>query len=146
MAVTRDTPYGGGNFLVGIGDHDPRRAAAGFSDVIFPPFTHGGPARPDGGSPTREIDDTQAPRLVLRRASAGDLDLYRWWDEGRRDARPARRTVTVHLLAEDHETVVLTWRFHGARPLSLSYSPLDAVNGGLVIESIELAFDRVEMT
>ncbi len=145
MAVRRDTPYGGGNFLVAIGDQDPRRAAAGFSEVIFPAFTYDGPTRPDGGSPTRDPDDSQLPRLVLRRGATGDLDLYTWWDEGRRDSRPPRRTITVHLLAEDHETVAMTWRFHDARPVSLSYSPLNAVDAGLLIETIELAFERVEM-
>lgn len=145
MAVTRETPYAGANFLVEIGDRDSRGRGAGFSEVIFPPFVHGGQTRSDGGSPGRDVDDTHAPRLVLRRGASGDLDLYRWWDERRRDPRSPRRTVTVHLLAEDHESVVLTWRFVDARPVGLSYSPLNAVDGGLVIETIELAFDRVEM-
>lgn len=145
MAVRRDTPCGGGNFLVAIGDRDPQAPSAGFSEVIFPPFSDGATSRPDGGATTRDAIDAQAPRLVLRRAATGDLDLYRWWDEGRRDGRPARRTVVVQLLAEDHETVVLTWQFHGARPIALGYSPLNAVDGALVIESIELAFEHVEM-
>jgi phage tail-like protein len=145
MAVTRDTPYGGGNFLVELGDRDARGRSAGFAEVVFPPFVHGGPRRPDGGAPTRDVDDALAPRLVLRRGVTGDLDLYRWWDERRRDPRAPRRTVTVHLLAEDHESVVLTWRFHEARPVSLSYSPLNAVDGGLVVETIELVFEHVEM-
>lgn len=145
MAVRRDTPYSGANFLVEIGDRDPRAIAAGFSEVIFPTFTYDGPARPDGGSPTRDPDDAQLPRLMLRRGLTGDLDLYRWWNEGRRDGRPPRRTVTVHLLAEDHETVAMTWRFHAARPVALSYSPLNAVDGGMVVESIELVYEHVEL-
>ena len=39
----------------------------------------------------------------------------------------------------------MTWRFRNARPVSLAYSPLDALGTGVLMETIELAFDRVEM-
>jgi hypothetical protein len=39
----------------------------------------------------------------------------------------------------------MTWRFRNARPVSLHYSPLQAMQGGAVIETLELAFDTVEM-
>ena len=45
----------------------------------------------------------------------------------------------------DMRTVVLTWRFRNARPVRLSYSPLRALDGGVLMETIELAFDGVEM-
>jgi phage tail-like protein len=144
MAVRRDAPYGAGNFLVEIGDRDPRAAAAGFAEVILPPFTYGTPGRPEGGTPGREADDGP-PRLVLRRGATGDLDLYQWWDEGRRQGRPTRRLVTVRLLADDHDTVVMTWRFHGASPVRLSYSPLRAIDGGVLMETLELEFERVDV-
>jgi hypothetical protein len=52
----------------------------------------------------------------------------------------------VQLLGEDHATVVLTWRFLRARPVSLSYSPLRALDDGILIETVELEFDAVEMS
>ena len=51
----------------------------------------------------------------------------------------------VQLLAEDHPTVVFTWRFRHARPVSLSYSPLRALDGGVLIETLEIEYDRVEV-
>jgi hypothetical protein len=39
----------------------------------------------------------------------------------------------------------MTWRFSGARPVRLAYSPLRANAAEIVIETLELAFDRVQM-
>ncbi len=92
-------------------------------------------------------DDLASRVLVLRRGVTGSLDLYKWWDEARRAPARATRTVTVQLLGEDHTGVVLTWRFLRAYPVSVSYSPLRTMDaGGILMESIELAFDTVEMS
>jgi phage tail-like protein len=147
MAVMRERPYSGAHFLVAIGEGDGRSAAEGFAEVVFPPFVlphaHEGAT---GATPVEGLGEPSASRLVLRRGMAGSLDLYRWWDESRRAAAPPTRTVTIALLADDHETVVLTWRFRRAYPVSVSYSPLRAVEGGIVMETVELAFDRVDMS
>ncbi len=134
---TQDTPLTGGAFLVSIGDQDGRDASAGFADVVFPPFEHPReretPAHPDSA------------RLVLRRGATGRLDLYEWWDAGRGEKAPPTRSVTIQLLAPDQRTVVMTWRFLRAYPVTLSYSPLAAMSGAVVMEQVTLAFDRVEM-
>ena len=134
-AAVRDRPCTGANFLVSLGSGDARTASAGFSEVIFPTFT------------TEAEQSAAAPvqSLVLKRGVSGGLDLYAWWDKARRGKAPQRRTVKVELLAEDQRTVVLTWRFFNTRPLSLAYSPLNALEGGVVIETLELAFERMEM-
>jgi hypothetical protein len=151
MAEMRhDRPHGSAHFLVEIGRANARSAEAGFFEVIFPPFVAGDGATGkraemaggDGGSGA-----TAAERhLVLRRGATGALDLYAWWDAARRGGAPRRRVVTVKLLADDLRSVVLTWRFRNARPVRLSYSPLRALDGGVLMETIELAFDDVEMT
>ncbi len=129
----RDRPCGGANFLVGFGAGDARAASAGFSEVIFPTFTLE-PGDPGAGQ-----------SLVLKRGVTGSLDLYAWWNKARRGKAPQRRSVKVELLGEDQTSVVLTWHFRNARPVSLSYSPLNALEGSIVIETLELAFDRMEM-
>jgi hypothetical protein len=53
--------------------------------------------------------------------------------------------MNVKLLAEDHATVVWTWRFRNVRPVSLAYSPLNALENAVLMETIELTFDGVEM-
>lgn len=137
MDDTRDQPYPGNRFLVSIGEQDGRQAGAGFAEVVFPPFER---------DPERRLpDQARGATLVLRRGVTGQLDLYRWWDEARRDTTPPTRTVTVQLLAGDQRTVVMTWRFLRAYPVTLAYSPLNAMSDGIAMEQVTLAFDRVEL-
>ncbi len=147
MRAERERPYGNANFLVDLGHGDASGAGAGFCEVVFPQFRLA--AATASASPTTD-DEAPAgrggsPHLILRRGVTGALDLYAWWDKARRGKAPRQRTVKVALLAEDHASVVLTWTFRGARPVSLSYSPLNALQGTVLMETIELAFDAMEM-
>ena len=149
MAVMRDRPYANSNFLVDFGEGDSRSVAAGFAEVIFPQFTFDPPDRRPG-EPTRlpgdQAGDTAVGnRLVLKRGVIGALDLYTWWNNARHGKAPKKRTVRIELLGDDQRTVVLTWQFQNVHPVSLSYSPLRANEGGIVIETVELAFDSMEM-
>ena len=134
MAVMRERPYSGCNFLVSLGGNDARSLTAGFSEVVFPVF-HIDPGRSD--------EATQ--RLILKRGLIGSLDLFTWWNQANSGKAPRRRTVKIELLSEDQATVVMTWRFAGVRPMSLHYSPLQATHGGVVMETLELAFESMEM-
>lgn len=150
MAVMRDQPYGNSNFLVDLGVGDSRSVTAGFAEVIFPTFIvdqgehrQAEPMESEGAELT---DLTGGNRLILKRGVIGTLNLYAWWNKARRGKAPRRRTVKIELLNEDQSIVVLTWRFRNVCPVSLSYSPLRAVEGGIVIETLELTFDSMEMS
>ena len=150
MAEQRDRPHGNSNFVVEFGSGASRSGRTGFSEVVFPPFTIGARAGPRSApafsQPTAPAPiDAACQRLVLRRGVTGALDLYEWWDQARRGRAPPRRTMNVKLIADDRATVVWTWRFTNVRPVSLSYSPLRGVEGGVLMETIELSFDDVEM-
>ena len=155
MAEQRDRPHGNSNFVVEFGSGASRSGRTGFAEVIFPPFTideradqRRAPASSRPPAPTAGAAapiDAACQRLVLRRGVTGALDLYAWWDQARRGKAPPRRVMSVKLLAEDRATVVWTWRFRNVRPVSLSYSPLRGVDGGILMETIELAYDDVEM-
>jgi len=120
----------------------------GFLGVTFEPFTAG-----SGGE------------LRLTRAVTGDKALLAWVQmpvpvravrpavpvrglEGRGPAVPMRpqrvRTVTVTLLDGRHEPVA-RYVFEGAEPVSLALSPLDAVTGGILTETLTLRFAKVSM-
>jgi phage tail-like protein len=148
MAQQRDRPYGNANFLVDFGDGKAGSAAGGFSEVIFPVFS-AGPAAATTPAQTATKPEIAPPepsnRLILKRGFIGSLDLYAWWHKARDGRAPKRKTLQVKLLSEDHETVVATWRFREVRPVSLTYSPLLANEGGVLIETVEFAFDRMEM-
>jgi phage tail-like protein len=138
MAQLRDRPYGSANFLVDFGDGKSQSAVGGFSEVVFPSFDAQPPAAHDAA-------EVSSQRLLLRRGFIGLLDLYAWWHKARAGRAPKRKTLQVKLLAEDHETVVAVWRFREVRPVTLSYSPLLANEGGILIESVEFTFERMEM-
>jgi phage tail-like protein len=148
MAVLSERPYRNSNFLVDFGRGESGSPLAGFAEVIFPDFVVD---RPDGLPRLHRVPQpveagvAAANRLVLKRGVMGSLDLYTWWDEARKGTAPRQRTVKVELLGEDQSTVVLTWRFDNVRPVSLSYSPLRALEGGILMETLILEFDRMEM-
>jgi len=150
MAVTRDQPYSNSNFLVDFGWGDSRSVSMGFAEVIFPPFTVDNTGwRQDDPMAIQGIGTTKTAvdnHIILKRGLIGDLDLYNWWKKARRGKAPQRRTMKIELLSEDQSTVVLTWRFRNVRPVSLCYSPLRAIEGGIVVETVVLAFDSMEMS
>ena len=139
--VRNPQPLLGNRFRVDLGDG---KAARGFSEVIFPEFI------------ACRQDDA---RLVLRRAATGDLDVYRWWTAARDTpgASPIRpfarsprentvaRDVTIQLLPASGEESVMSWLFKSAEPVALGYTPLDANLPAILLESLTLAFERMEM-
>ena len=150
MAMIRDRPYTNSNFLVEFHDDAGTCMTAGFAEVIFPRFTAGHVApRRDGqkaSKSVRAVDAAGGNCLVLTRGQSGDLDLYAWWQNARRAGKAKRRTLKIELLNEDRSAVVLTWQFSGVYPVGLYYSPLRAMEAGIVMETVELAFTSVEMS
>ena len=122
-------PIQGSHFRVELGDGQ----ALGFSEVVFPPFE---------AARESTADAVPAP-VLLRRAVTGARALYAWWDEAR-GQRARLRTVTVTLLDAAGKPQ-LAWRFSGARPLWLGYSPLSATNAQLLTETLAFAFERMEL-
>jgi phage tail-like protein len=149
MAIRRDQPYPGMNFQVDLGTADASSAAAGVMSVHLPE------ARIDVLQYRDGTDKDTGPRhlqalsrytpLIVRRGYAGSLDWYDWWNQVRNGDLNARRTVTVALLTEDRSAVVTLWRFHNARPASWHVAALDALNGGTLMETLELVIDRMDV-
>lgn len=135
-------PYGGNHFAVrwtGAGAAPP----LGFLQVLLPPL----PVAADKPA-TVSLRDTAFPpagHLVLRRAFDGQLELQQWWQRVRSGRLRAPRTVTVQLLDAQHDEPVLQWRFRGARPVSLAWSPLDAMAPALLIETLLLSFEQADI-
>jgi phage tail-like protein len=123
--MARSEPVSGHDFDVDLGDG----SQSAFVSVVFPEF------RVDG--------DGQGP-LVLRRALSEDRELQKWWSEGRETSSLARN-IAVTLVKGAERAPVLRWRFIDARPVSLGYSPLDAMHSALVFEVLTLSFERVEI-
>jgi len=79
----------------------------------------------------------QFDALVIRRGLTRSTDWYSWWDQARRSTRAQRRDVQVVLL-DSNGSVALRWIFPDAVPVSYALSPLNALVGAAMIESLEL--------
>ncbi len=136
----RDRPLLNTNFTVTLEPPDSVSLSIGFCEVILPELSVRRPAKATAADSVAIV-----PRLVLRRGFDGATDLRDWWRDTRRRKTPRPWTVTVCLLAEDCRTVVAIWVFTGARPVSLAYSPLHASEPTVLIETVALEFDDVEL-
>ena len=152
--MARDTPQAptrphlNAHFIVDLGRGDARAPDVGFCEVVFPEFRIGPAERVKrGGPPVVPAPPTESHsrHLILRRGVTGSRDLYEWWDQVRQGGARQSRTVTVRLMTPDLSRAVLTWRFYKARPVCLSYAPLNALQATVLIESVELEFDKMEM-
>ena len=149
MAVQRDRPYPGFNFIVDLGIGHTDGPEAGFSEVVFPEFAldvieyRSGNAKENGVVKLTGLE--RHGNVVLKRGVAGSLSLYQWWNQARNGDQGAARTVVIQLQNEDHSAVVLTWKLLRARPVKLLYAGLKAAGQELAVEHLELAFERIEM-
>jgi len=88
---------------------------------------------------------TEYTNLILRRGVLGALDWYDWWNQVRNGDQGAVRNVVIQLQDEARTGPVLTWKFLHARPVGHQYSPLIGQGPDVLIESLEIAFERVEI-
>lgn len=80
------------------------------------------------------------PPVVLRRGLvAGDNDFFLWIDSAR-FGTVARRDVTIRLLNERHEPVVV-WKLRNAFPSRLDYGPLLALGSEVAVETLTLVHE-----
>jgi phage tail-like protein len=98
----------------------------------------------DGSSP--EYVKTKMPgmqkfsNITLKRGTfRGDNDFYAWWNTVALNTIE-RRNVTISLLNENHEPVVV-WKIKNAWPIKVQSTDLKADGNEVAIESIELVHE-----
>ncbi|MEP7346104.1 MAG: phage tail protein [Gemmatimonadaceae bacterium] len=149
MAVLRERPYTNFNFLVDLGSGVTDGPDAGFEEVILPEVWldvieyRNGNERENSVRKLTGLD--HVGNIVLRRGVIGSLSLYQWYNDIRNGNQAALRTVTIQLQSEDHTEVVQVWRLLRARLVRLKWGPLNGKGKDVVLESAELACERLEM-
>ncbi len=147
MAVLRDKPYPGFNFVVDLGDGLSDGPAAGFAEVggiaceIGVIEYRNGNARDN--SVTKLTGLHKVSDVRFRRGLIGALNLFTWLDQIRNGDANAARTVTVTLLNEAREPVQ-TWKLLRARIVKHTSGPFDARSGDVAMEEMVLAYERLE--
>jgi phage tail-like protein len=149
MAVLRDRPYAQFNFLVDLGTGQTDGPQAGFQecseigmsvDVIE--YRNGN----EKENSVRKITGlNKATDVTLKRGVIGSLDLYQWLNDIRNGDQGAVRTVLIHLMNEDHTTVVQTWRLLRARIIKHVSGPFNAKASDVAMEELVLAYERLEL-
>jgi phage tail-like protein len=81
--------------------------------------------------------------VLERGVVAADNEFFGWLNTAQ-SGSVERRDVTVKLLDASHQPV-LVWRLRSAFPRALNWSVLDAQTSALLIESLTLAVERVEV-
>jgi phage tail-like protein len=83
--------------------------------------------------------------VTLKRGSmATDNGFYDWFNTIANNT-VERRDITISLLNEEHEPVV-TWSLKNAFPIKYDAGSLNASDGKVVIESVELAYESFTVT
>lgn len=149
MAVLRERPYPGFNFLVDLGDGNTDGPEAGFQemgpieqsvDVIEYRY---GNSRENAVMKLTGLNRVRD--VTLRRGAMGSLGLYKWLDGIRNGDQSALRTVTIRLQSEDRSATVMTWKLLRARIVKHTSGPMNARSSELAMEELVLAYERLEL-
>jgi hypothetical protein len=128
-------------------------AEIGLCQVVFPAFSSGEPAAATAAAVAVTVAAApMAPAeacaregyLLLRRAFDGSRVLQTAWQQQRDKPAMAGRRLTLQLLDLQRQPA-LQWVFEGCRPSRLHHSPLDSLKPALLIETLELSFESVEL-
>lgn len=85
--------------------------------------------------------------IVLRRGVfPNDREFYMWWREmiSNNIGSPYRRTVLITVLNDKHEPL-MTWQLHNAFPVRFAVSNLNAQGNEVLIETLELAYEGLNL-
>ncbi len=146
MAKERVNPYSAFNFVVEI-DGAPIAAFQEVSglDSENTPIEYREGA--DAMNTTRKLPGIEKyTNLTLKRGITGNLYLWEWRKQVRDggDAFPPIRNVVIQLQDDKHESV-FKWRLTNAWCCKLTGPSLNAKSNEIAIETMELAYDRLDI-
>ena len=93
----------------------------------------------------RQRRQVQFELMVIRRGLTASTGWYDWWNAARRaTGAVVRRRVTV-VLQNDDGSEGVRWNFPDSIPVGYALSPLNALEGAAVIETLELKVGGFEL-
>ncbi len=103
----------------------------------------------DGNSPVYSKQRIPGLRkyanITLKRGTfANDNEFYEWWKDTALFQDPDRRDLTISLLNEDHEAIVV-WTVDKAWPVKVTATDLKSDANEVAIETIELAHEGLDI-
>lgn len=149
MPTFRDIPYSAFNFLVELESGQGKEVSAGFSDVsglgaevTVAEYRAGN----EMNNYVRKVPGiNKASDVTLKRGVTGSENIWQWLKEAKSGARSVKRDVTIKLLSEDRDAVVVTWLLRGAMPIKWTGPSLAAKGGGdVAMEELVLSIESIE--
>ena len=148
MAILRDHPYEGSNYLVDLGFFDPDDIRSTFCRIELPDAIVDEVAYRSGNERTQDARKqpglAKYSHLVLKRGLIGSTDLWEWWKQAREGQPDVDRNITITLLDEER-SAVWSWRFRNAFPVNYRVTALDASSSDIVVEELTLTFDSMDI-
>jgi phage tail-like protein len=149
MATKRDHPYSQFNFRVSWDGLGEKTVEAGFQEVsglglemTIAEYRAGNHS--DNGS-IKVNGTTKTPDITCKRGVIGRTDIYNWINNVRNGAPGQLKTVIIKLMAENRETVAVTWKLLNARPMKYTGPALNGKGTDLAIEELVLSSERIEL-
>ena len=148
MAILRDHPYEGSNYLVDLGVGDPQDIRSTFFRIEMPEAIVDEIAYRSGGERTQDARKqpglAKYTHVILKRGLIGSTDLWDWWKQAREGQPDVDRNITITLLDEERNAV-WAWHFRNAFPVNYRTTPLDANARDIVAEELTLTFDSLDI-
>jgi len=82
--------------------------------------------------------------LTLKRGLTASFDLWDWFERSIQDTS-VRADAAVVLLAQDGSTERARWVLHGCLPLKLKAPPLNAKDGMVAVEELQVAYQSLKL-
>ena len=143
MAVQRENPYPNFNFAVDIGGG----GEIAFAEVELPSAEIDVIEYREGADRTNAVRKlpgrVRYGNVLLRRGISGHLDVWEWF-KAVRDGDLQRRDVVITLHDEQRQPVQ-RWLLRDAWPVKYEASDLNAKGNEVVIETLELAVESIEL-
>lgn len=148
MAKQRENrnPYSAFNFVVEIGTEGE---VAGFQEITGLDSENTPIEYREGGDPMNTVRKLPGieryPNITLKRGMTGSLYFWEWRKEVRdgSGAYPPVRDVVIHLQNDRHERVY-KWKLTNAWCTKLTGPTLNATGNEIAVETLELAYDRID--
>lgn len=98
----------------------------------------------NNGRQPRFAGPTTYGTLTLKRGMTAGFDLWDWFERSQRD--PSLRAQTeVVVQAPNHTTVWVSWSLMDCRPLKLKGPALNAKDGLIAIEELQVAYESMKL-
>jgi phage tail-like protein len=148
MAVQRDNPYIAFNFLVDLGTGDTGSVQAGFQEVSGLNMEINLADYRNGNEKSNHVRKVIGMHtfgdVTLKRGLIGAMDLWEWIAQARDGDQDAARSVTIQMMDEARNDVVMAWKLTKARPMRYTAPSLNATSGSEVaVEELVLSVEAM---